>query len=442
MGGWALRTFIDLLPYRLDQALAGRGLRTWRVWRRRNEPDLSIRHGVRSSDRHRRLYVDLAVISRDDAGTGIQRVVRALALALIGEASGQWDVRFVTAFRRTAYHVISWPEGGAREAGKMAARPGDVFLGLDFSLDAVRRHRRQLARFRKDGGALWFLICDLLPLQRPEWFSGNNVVRYKAWLEVIAGLADGFLCISHQTELELESALQERFDLSGGYRTRVVPMGHDIMESVPDAKIDDAGQSARFDMTIPFTLMVGTLEPRKGHADILAAFSELWRQGAEYRLVLVGRMGWRVEDLRASIVRHPEFGRKLLWFSDVDDNELERIYQTCQGMIIASHAEGFGLPIIEALGHCKPVLARNLPIFRQHEHLGVHYFPADAEPPQLASCIRAWIEEVRAGRIVVTSPDTGWKESARVILSALEHDAASPERPLNATARLGEACSV
>lgn len=425
MGSIALRPFIDLLPYRIDQALAGRRLLAWRVRRRRSEPIRAAQDDARLGKERRRLYVDIAVISRDDAGTGIQRVVRALALALIDEAAVRWDVRFVTAFRRTAYHVISWPEGGMREVGEMAARPGDVFLGLDFSLDAVRRHRRQLARFRRDGGSLWFLICDLLPMQRPEWFSVNSVIRYKAWLEVIASIAEGFLCISRQTEKELENALQERFDLSGGYRTRVVPMGHDIMESVLDAATDDTGEPARFDMTIPFTLMVGTLEPRKGHADILAAFSTLWRQGAEDRLVLVGRMGWRVDDLRTRILSHPEFGSRLLWYDDVGDNELERIYRASQRLIIASHAEGFGLPLIEALGHRKPVLARDLPIFREHQALGVRYFPAGAASEELAACIRAWIGDARAGRIVVTPPNTGWKDSAEVILSALESGGSS-----------------
>jgi len=367
------------------------------------------------------------VVGGADTGTGIQRVVRALALALIEEASKHWDVRFVTAFRQSAYHVISWPDAGIREGHDISARRGDVFLGLDFSLDAVRRHRRQLARFRRDGGSLWFLVFDLLPVQRPEWFSPNNVIRYKAWLEVVAGISDGFLCISRQTETELKDALRERFDLHGGYRTRVVPMGHDIMESVLDAETKQAPGAARFDMATPFTLMVGTLEPRKGHADVLEAFSELWRQGADDRLLLVGRMGWRVEDLRARIVGHPEFGTKLLWFDDVDDRELERIYRSCAGFIIASHAEGFGLPLIEALGHRKPVLARDLPIFRQHENLGVRYFPAAAGPKELAACIHMWIADVQKRRINVTAPVATWKESARVILSALEPDPASPE---------------
>lgn len=418
MGGIALRPFLDLLPYRIDQALTGRACRASRV---RHQRGKAVEPIARGGGERRRLYIDLAVISRSDAGTGIQRVVRALALALLEGASPQWDVRFVTAFRRSAYHEISWPEPELPvEPGEIRAQPGDVFLGLDFSLDAVRRHRRQLARFRRDGGILWFLVCDLLPMQRPDWFSPNNVVRYKAWIEVIAGIADGFFCISYQTEQDLRDALMEKFDLSSGYQNCVVPMGHDIMESVIETGSQIPSVSHRFDMSAPFTLMVGTLEPRKGHADILAAFNELWQHGANDRLVLVGRMGWRIEELRERIITHPEFGRKLMWFGDVEDVELECIYKACQGMIIASHAEGFGLPLIEALGHHKPVLARDLPIFRQHEALGVRYFPAEANSDELASSIREWIEDANKGQIVVTPPAKGWKDAVHVILSALD----------------------
>lgn len=367
----------------------------------------------------RRLYIDLAVISRHDAGTGIQRVVRAIALALMDASFAGWDVHFVAADRRWPYHVIGWPQAAAViDRTEITARPGDVFLGLDFALDTVRMHRRQLTRFRRDGGSLWFLVCDLLPAERPEWFSANNVTRYKAWLEIIAGIADGFLCISCQTEEDLQRVLADRYGLEGGYRTSIVPMGHAIMDSV--LQTTTSAPAARFDTTSPFSLMVGTLEPRKGHADILAAFSELWRQGAEHRLVLVGRMGWQTEALRDAIRHHPEHGNKLMWFDDVDDQELEQIYQACEGVIIASHAEGFGLPLIEALGHLKPVLARDLPIFRIHEDRGVRYFPATANAGQLGDYIRGWVHDVRAGYVTVTSPVANWKESAETILTALD----------------------
>ncbi|EQB00639.1 glycosyl transferase [Sphingobium quisquiliarum P25] len=410
-----MKPFWDLMPCRIEQAATSGPIRKLRArWQRSrlssSPPQLM--------GQRRRLFVDLAVISRHDAGTGIQRVVRALALALIDENPADWDVRFVAADRRRPYHVIAWPDASKLVGPEdMTARPGDLFLGLDFSLDTVRRYRRQLTRFQRDGGRLWFLVCDLLPVERPKWFSPNNVLRYKAWLDAIASLAEGFLCISGQTEEDLRRVMAARYGLSGGYRTSVVPMGHDIRESLLDP-VAVADSPVRFDTSLPFSLMVGTLEPRKGHADILAAFSELWRQGADDRLVLVGRMGWGVEGLRDAIRTHPEHGGKLLWFDDVDDLELECIYQACQGVIIASHAEGFGLPLIEALGHDKPVLARDLPIFRIHERLGVRYFPADASPAQIGACVRQWVDHAQEKKIQILRPSASWELSAQVLLSA------------------------
>lgn len=412
-----MKPFWDLLPDRIEQATTSGPIRKLRArWQRSNLVALPIKPLAR----RRRLYVDLAVISRHDAGTGIQRVVRALALALTDEGSADWDVRFVAADRRRAYHVVTWPNAGKLVlTEKMVAQPGDVFLGLDFSLDTVRRYRRQLTKFQRAGGRLWFLVCDLLPVERPTWFSPNNVLRYKTWLDTIVGISEGFLCISQQTDQDLRHVLAERYGIVSGYRTAIVPMGHDIRESLLDPLVKRPNGSARFDLTSPFSLMVGTLEPRKGHADILAAFSELWRQGADDRLVLVGRLGWAVEELRDAIRAHPEHGRKLLWFDDVDDLELERIYQACQGVIIASHAEGFGLPLIEALGHGKPVLARDLPIFRVHQGLGVQYFPADGSPAQTGACIKQWIEQAQGGQIQVGRPSASWKQSAQTLLSAI-----------------------
>lgn len=423
-----MKPFLDLLPFRIDQAIGGRPIRAFRVARQRRKtaPSTVSMSSLAVGD-PRRLYIDLAAISRHDAGTGIQRVVRALALALLGEAPESWDIRFVAADRRRAYHTISWPElAKGTEVQEVKGRPGDVFLGLDFSLDTVRRHSRQLAKFRRDGGSLWFLIYDLLPADRPEWFSSHNVVRYKAWLEVLGGIAEGFLCISQQTAIDLERVLSERFNLCEGYRTSVVPMGCSIKESMLRSAevVESFDTPMRFNTSAPFSLMVGTLEPRKGHSDILAGFSELWRQeatgqGTASRLVLVGRMGWHTEGLRDAIRTHPHYGRNLLWFDDVEDLELERIYQASQGVIIGSHAEGFGLPLIEALGHDKPVLARDLPIFRTHEDLGVRYFPSDASPTILADCIREWTNDVQAGLVKVTRPNASWKEAARTVLSAI-----------------------
>jgi glycosyltransferase involved in cell wall biosynthesis len=418
-----MRTFLELLPYRIEQALESKALRSARVrimrWRNASN-DLAR---PLPSDK-RRLFVDMAVISNHDAGTGIQRVVRALAMALLAEAPGQWDIRFVAARRKRRYFEISWPiaDPNLPVGPEMIARPGDVFIGLDYSLDAVRRHRRQLARFRRMGGKLWFLIHDLLPLNRPEWFSRNTVIRYRAWLSVMAGLADGFLCNSEQTETELRHALARVHGLRHGFHTQALPMGHSILEA-PNDKIAVANLEPtppRFDTALPFALMVGTLEPRKGHADILAAFDAMWQQGRTERLVLVGRLGWKVDTLREQIVAHPEFGTRLLWFDDVSDAELLAIYDSCIGVIIASLAEGFGLPLIEALGHGKPVLARNLAVFRVHDGRGVRFFSEQISAPELAEVAAEWLDDARQGKISVTLPTDDWRGSVNKMLEALE----------------------
>lgn len=415
------KPFWDLLPARIEQAATADAIRKLRVRRQRSKLASVPAQPIA---RRKRLYIDVAVINKHDAGTGIQRVVRALALALLDENPADWDIRLVAADRRRHYHIVTWPasqHGGRPDAAghqEMVAKPGDLFLGLDFSLDTVRRYRSQLTRFARSGGRLWFLICDLLPIERPDWFSYNNVLRYKAWLDSIVGLAEGFLCISDQTDSDLSRVLAARYGLDDGYRTSVIPMGYDIRESLLDP-IATSDTSVRFDIIAPFFLMVGTLEPRKGHADIVAAYSELWKQGSDHRLVLVGRLGWAVEELRDAIRFHPEYGSKLLWFDNVGDLELEQIYRACRGVIIASHAEGFGLPLIEALGYGKPVLARDLHIFRIHERLGVQYFPADGSTAQIAASIRQWTDQIDKGAIRVSRPEASWNTSAQALLAAI-----------------------
>jgi glycosyltransferase involved in cell wall biosynthesis len=406
---------IELMPFKIGQAIIGRSVRS-KLTRLRRQ--LSAPRGGAVSG-SRRLFVDMAVISEHDARTGIQRVVRMIALALLDQAPAQWDVQFVSARRKKRYFRIAWPDRSVGvEPAEMRAAPGDVFVGLDYSLDAVRRHRRQLAQFRRDGGSLWFLVHDLLPLNRAEWFSQNTVIRYKAWLTILAGIADGFLCNSLQTETELKDALADGYGLAFGYRTQVLPMGHAILDhsdrpDMPDRALD------RFDTSTPFALVVGTLEPRKGHIDVIAAFEQLWQRGSIDRLVLIGRLGWQVDALRKRIVSHAEYGSRLLWFDDVEDAELFGLYAACTGVIVASHGEGFGLPLIEALSHGKPVLARDIPVFRVHDGRGVTYFSQSAQAPALAEQLEGWLGLAREGAIIVRRPTNDWRDAARILLEAV-----------------------
>ena len=110
----------------------------------------------------------------------------------------------------------------------------------------------------------------------------------------------------------------------------------------------------------PTALMVGTIEPRKGYDVALRALQHLWAtRGAEAPdLVIVGKPGWKTEQLQRRIRSHPEQGRQLHWLDQVSDESLCSLYQSSRGLLMASHAEGFGLPLLEAVVHRRHVLTR------------------------------------------------------------------------------------
>lgn len=345
----------------------------------------------------RRLYIDVSVISRHDAGTGIQRVVRAVATHMLQSPPSGWQVVPVAATRKRPYAPVAWPNGAkAEQVSDMAVQSGDVFLGLDFALDTVCQHRRQLQAYKRRGLCIWFVMYDLLPAQRPDWFSDAMVVRFRHWLRVISGLVDGFFCISATVAEDLRHHLKSRFQLGELQlpHITVMPMGWDI-QSAPHAE----GTTATAQQLLktlngqPSALMVGTLEPRKGHADVLAAFDWLWQQGQKIHLVIVGKPGWKTKALQHSIQNHPEQGIHLHWLANATDQDLEQIYQACTGVLAASYAEGYGLPVLEALGYGKPVLARDIAAFHSLRNAAVRYFERQASKLALAEHIQTWMTE-------------------------------------------------
>lgn len=375
----------------------------------------------------RRLFCDVSVIAAHDAGTGIQRVVRAVASELQQIDSPEWEIHFVGAKRKDPYHVISWPTGSMLRSRQevMSARPGDVFFGLDFALDATHFHRRQLLDFRRQGGALWFMMHDLLPIRQPGWFSETNVARFKRWFSLLAGMADGFFCNSSVTETDLCEELTSRYGIASGFRTQVLPMGWDIAASRPSTGVPE-GFGALLERIArhPTALMVGTIEPRKGHDDVLAAFDILWQQGHEYNLVIVGRPGWKTEGVQNALRKHPLRGTHLFWLDNASDEAVTKLYEASDGVIVASRAEGYGLPLVEALGYGKPVLARDIPVFRLHEKRGVRYFAADSEPAAIARAIDDCLKSAANGITIAGADIPTWADTARCVLATLAEEGA------------------
>jgi glycosyltransferase involved in cell wall biosynthesis len=120
--------------------------------------------------------------------------------------------------------------------------------------------------------------------------------------------------------------------------------------------------------------MVGTLEPRKGHQQALAACEQLWADGVDANQVIVGKQGWMVEALVERMTHHAELNRRLFWLDGISDEFLEQVYAASACLIAASYGEGFGLPLIEAAQHKLPIVARDIPVFREVAGSHAHYF--------------------------------------------------------------------
>jgi len=170
----------------------------------------------------------------------------------------------------------------------------------------------------------------------------------------------------------------------------------------------------------PTFLMVGTIEPRKGHQVALDAFEALWARGVDARLVVVGRRGWLEEALVASFENHPEKGRRLFWFSDADDRELSWLYDRVRAVILPSYAEGFGLPIVEAARRGRLVICSDIPVFHEVGRDGVIYFPVN-DPPALADAISDVLSGARTAD-PAKALDVDWADAARRIVETIARE--------------------
>lgn len=353
----------------------------------------------------KQLLVDVSIISQNDAQTGIQRVVRAIVQQLLCHPAPEgFVVRTVAATRKSPYRIVEWPKEkpsmqteittGNCAAKEIEIRPGDIFLGLDLCTRIIPAHQKQLAKWQRRGAKLNFVVYDLLPLINPKWFPEKTVRYFQRWLTSLVVLADQIICISSEGAKEFGNYTTSNYQLPIDWvPVRTLPMGHDIAASQPSTGLPiDFEQTLTRIQDQKSILMVGTLEPRKGHEQVLKAFEHLWSIGKNYTLVLVGRPGWKTGSLQAWLKTHPELNDRLIWLDDASDQALDLIYRNCIGVLIASQGEGFGLPLVEALGYGRPVLVRDIPVFREQNHPNITYF-ATSNAIELAYCIQNWLEQ-------------------------------------------------
>lgn len=396
----------------------------------------------------RTLFVDVSALAVEDLGTGVQRVVRAQLLGLlrrppagyrvepvrIRTCGGAVQLAYARAYATAALGLKGY---GLRDA-PVAFRPGDVFYMADLSPGAVAQASDGglFAGMRAAGVRIGVLVHDLLPLQLPDCFPPGAAEQHQRWMEAVAGAADILIGVSAAVADDVRAWLAAQ--RPGGHAPEVTYLHHgaDIEASAPAAGAPRAGRAPGTGGATALTalaerpsfVMVGTVEPRKGYAQALSAFEALWDRDCDINLVIVGAEGWRglpdparrdIPETAARLRRHPELGRRLFWLEGASDGDLKQVLGRSTCLLAASYGEGFGLPLIEAAAEGLPILARDIPVFREVAGAYADYFAGET-PDALAAAIERWLAGRRTGgRTAAALPRLTWAQNVEQLKALL-----------------------
>ncbi|WP_337879013.1 glycosyltransferase [Rheinheimera sp.] len=380
------------------------------------------------------LFLDVSAVARTDLKTGIQRVVRAILLALfespptgyriepvyISDANGEWHMRHA---RDYTLGLLNCPKGWIEDE-TVEPQAGDIFLGLDLACGYViesEKNTRLFEQMMNRGVYVSFVVYDLLPVQFEQFFPSGAKSAHEKWLSVVA-TANSVLCISKAVATEFSAWVAKNAPArQGEIDVGWFHLGADLDTSSPSQGFaDNAKEVIKQLSTVPSFLMVGTIEPRKGYGQALDAFSLLWADNIDVNLVMVGKEGWMMSSFTEQIKQHPEFGKRLFWLEGISDEYLLEVYANASCLLIASVGEGFGLPLIEAAQHQIPLLVRDIPVFREVAGNYAFYFDG-ATPVELAHSVQQWIALYSKGMHPRSDdmPWLTWSDSAKQLISVL-----------------------
>lgn len=364
-----------------------------------------------------RLLVDCTTQHFESIHSGIGRTVRQTLRALAKADSGH-EITPVFIDATEKVFRIATPAFLDRigldvpaDAGtRLIPQPGDHFLALSLN-HSLKDQTGFFDAIRAVGGQLTAIVYDLMPMYRPDWFPPGLAWAHQQWFSTVAEF-DTLACISEAVAVDTRDELS-RMGLPHPPRVGSYHLGTEL-ETTVAAPLPAALQGR------DFALSVSTIYARKGQEQLLDAFEQLWAEGRDEVLVFVGARGYGVDDLIARLETHAEVGKRLHWFENGSDAILATLFAHCVGVVTPSEGEGFGLPLAEALQRGLPVLARDLPVYRELAADGVTWFTGQS-PRHLATVVADWMDGLRQGRISRPKPGQflSWQDSTAQLLTVM-----------------------
>ncbi|RDI37427.1 glycosyl transferase family 1 [Gluconacetobacter liquefaciens] len=202
------------------------------------------------------------------------------------------------------------------------------------------------------------MVHDLIPIEYPEYARPTEPDRHRRRMDTVGRLAERVIVPSRPVDEALRDYLAPHGHCPP---VGVVHHGCLVPSNVP-ASVGNLVPDA------PYFVILGTIEPRKNHLLLL----NLWRQMAMEggatplpHLVIIGRRGWENENILDMIERCPALQGVVHEHATLSDQAVAGLVRGARALLFPSFAEGFGLPLLEALAMGVPCLCSDLPVFRE-----------------------------------------------------------------------------
>lgn len=236
------------------------------------------------------------------------------------------------------------------------------------------------------------LIHDLGPLVQPQ-FSDNSSDSLSKYCRNILPIAHRIVTISKNTEKDIKQWLHNNG--LDEQEMRIFREGDDFKfaasKPVKDPKFSNAqlGNSK-------FLLSVGTVEAKKNHQLLYYVYKLAASRGIDIPpTVVVGRRGWKTDDMYSIATTDPETKDKLIFLHDVDDEELSWLYDNCMFTVFMSFYEGWGIPIAESVSRGVPCICSNKSSMVEIAEGHVQYF----DPASPDECLSLISELVKSDKL-------------------------------------------
>ena len=194
------------------------------------------------------------------------------------------------------------------------------------------------------------IIHDLTPILFPQLHRWHSQLLQKIFLKRILNKTDLIIANSDHTANDICKVYPQNCNKVH----RIYPGKNKIYEPT-----NKAGVPGKYNISGPYILFVGTIEPRKNLIVLLEAF-RIFKEKNEspLSLVIAGGTGWKSDLFFNKLKDHP-YKDEIICTGFIDTSDLPTLYSQATVFVYPSLYEGFGLPVLEALSCGTPVISAN-----------------------------------------------------------------------------------